>query len=616
MLDKHNVTDFYITYDEEGPATGEITEEPSVRGTPYHKTPEELISKYQQSRSDYLKFESRHGCGNYVLIDPGSDQLRMITSSAFSGGYIVDCKNKIHVTSTLAKALATKQLDFISIDPNKLIHYLSRDIKLRMPLTTVFRDVYRLPPGTILTGNGESWRIRSYLTESDSPPKEFESVCTEICDVLQEMDSEPVLGFSGGADSTFLASMFQANDIPFRAVILDFGPGQTSAVESGSAVAEELGIPYQIIDHPRPLSDKSVDHIEECLSQDIIKPYAPALSTPNLDLGDDSFFITGNLPDKTRWGLMRDQHVYESTPLSPKTQIGKWLRFLPNFQYSDIYLDNGPIRQIYLMLVPRLMAVSNIGTENVLGEVFPPEGHNIKWFADNPSFEFRSDDTGSLAGLLSTGRPNVIGLNPKFSAVPLDKDTQHRLKEVYEPTHLYGETSLFEQTYGNSHNTTQFKEIAYHIIGQAITKQLSTFFTKNRDVVEVPMLWGPATSYFLSTNNDLRKVMYPRGEVRSYIKHNLSAEYRDIAPDVNSMKYSWDPSVGAPLIQANSERLEPENSLVLELIDGDSLAVLREVYDWASQVAAKDEYSSMGEAYKILQILNIELILKNVYFDP
>ncbi|MEA5388498.1 hypothetical protein VB779_16635 [Haloarculaceae archaeon H-GB11] len=292
---------------------------------------------------------------------------------------------ELHLASTLCEALEAIEPDEISIDPDRLVYYLAKDLKTRLPFGTIFENVYRLPPGVYFQGDGSEWHMESNLVPEGTPAS-FDDACHEISDALRGEDV--VVCLSGGADSAALAGMLHARDVEFDTVVFDWGPGDSDAVERGPIIADQLGVDYDVVEIQRPLTANEAPNIEQCLREDIVKPYPPTMQVAD-NYPDNALFAYGFYPDVLCWPKMRDQHSYQSMAgESLKRIVGKWLRFLPNLQYTHHVIENEIVRKAYLGMTPDLMQIMNPVIEGALGQTFPEENYNLGKYNSDARYTF------------------------------------------------------------------------------------------------------------------------------------------------------------------------------------------------------------------------------------
>jgi hypothetical protein len=602
------VAEFDVSY-----ADGELTHSTldggiDLVGTPYHSDPGALITKYQHSVSEYCNYEVRESCGNYVLIDTTGSQLRAVTSPAFAGGYVLDTGDELHLTSTLDTALAKIDLAALTVNRNRLIHYISRDLEERSPFTTVFENVYRLPPGTVLSGDGTDWSLRSYL-RTRNVSREFAEVRSDLCDAFA--DTEVVLCLSGGADSTAFALMLQEHDISFRTLTFDFGPGHGKAPEMSRRVTEEFGMEHEIVDSERPLSEANAVEVEHRMGRDIIKPHTPTHALDNVDLGSDDVLVYAQNADNFSKLKMKDQRNYGGVFSGSPTQIaGRWLRFLANLQYMSLYLEHKTVRDLYLRAAPALFGLTNELTARVIGDPFPGSKHNPAYFANSDSYGFSDSDYSIFDGLLSSSRPNIQREYLEFDTAELPADTLESLRSAYDRHHITEELRLFEAVNESDSNLGAAKRLMYFMNGHNAHNQQTTFATDGCRV-EVPIAWGPSISYFFSNDHTWERAMFPKREIYEYVESRLGEPYAEFMSGIEIP--GWTTPQGSPLLESNSHLFEPDQSMLLNDVAGVPTAALTDLYSFVADRVAAGQFTSIAGIQMPARILNLELLLRNTY---
>lgn len=600
---------FRISYSTDDLSNSTLSDKIAVVGTPYHADPESLIKMYSQSTSDYLEYESRHASGNYALIDQGGPSLDIVTSPAFCGGYFVDEGDELHVTATFDAALDHVDLADVRVDFGRLLAFLSRDIEERSPFQTVFEPVRRLPPGTVLSGNGEKLTLRSYLT-MDEGVQDFSVVQSELCERLRGQDI--ILCLSGGIDSTALACMLLEHDVPFRAITFDYGPGYGNAPGMSQRIVDKLGIDREVIDSYRPHRPKDASYIRECMQHDIIKPYTPTHSIEADHANDGELFIYAQNADNLSMLKMRDQVSYQSFFSGSPTQMaGKLVRFLSNLQYTGIYCNNELFRRIYLRMAPKTHEILNMIIESRYGYILPPEKYNPAYYANSDIYDVSASEHALYTGLLSSGRPSFVRQTLNFDSGSPPQSVEDALRPVYDPGHINTELDLFDSVHKAMSNLDAAKALMYFMNAHNAHKQQSTFTTPGGNRIEIPFAWGPSISYFMSNNHSLKRAMYPKYEFYNYAESRLGTPHYKLMEGVESG--AWEAPKRSPLLENNRSLVDPDKAILLNKLAGIEREPLGKLYEWVYDIADEAHFTSYPDLYLPLRLLNLELILDNVY---
>ncbi|MEZ3115662.1 asparagine synthase-related protein [Halobaculum sp. MBLA0147] len=603
MIDK---ADLSVSYEGERRQNSTVDGEYAVVGTPYHATEEQLIDRYRDSREDFLASERTQSCGNYLLIDASGDRVTVVTSTAYSGGHLVDCGEELHITDTLSEAVSKVPPAELSVDLNRYRSYVARHLEERPPLSTVFEQVSRIPPGVVVTGNGHGWEMQTYISGEGSP-ESFEEAKGMLLDALA--DREVILCLSGGADSTALGCFLNESEISFRAVTFDFGPGYDPAPVAGRRMAEQLGFDHDVVDSPRPLDEGSAERIEELMSQDIVPPYSPTYYVSESYADEEEVFIYGQNADNLSMLKMRNQRTYQSLSEQSVSQMfGSLARFGVNLPFTRNYTENELFRRLYLLLAPRLYRLGR----RVRGDDFPEKKYNPRNYHYSEKYSTDPDEAGIFTGLLTSGRPNYVGSELRFNSDVVSEATITELDSSFDIDFIREEIERFLRIDAGTNTYETIRRLMYIMNGQNTLAHLSKFPASTGSPVEAPFSWGPSVSYFLSNENRMDRARHPKKEIYDETRSALNQPYHESIGSLPDR--SWSESKRSTLLKRNERLVDPSRSVLLNELGVDSRSI-EKLYREVFEAADSPVFTSYPDVYMPIRVLNIELVLSRAYLD-
>lgn len=548
-----------------------------VYGDPFHETRESLVRDYLDlPTADFLAAEARRSCGSYVLVSTKSGEMEVVTSPGYCGGYVRETPTEVVVATTLLDALAGVPVTDLELDEAFVRHFLDHEpMKNRLPLSGLFHEVTRLPPGAHLTVvDGEIDALHSYLTSARSRPRSFADAIEEAAASLD--GSNVGVMYSGGVDSTALYCALNETlpSASFELTTVDLD-ADLNGVRRARATANALGADVRVVDHDRPIqSTDLIEYVEADLPRDFVNPLEPEYAYATVD-HDYDVIVNAETMDMLSTGVgdarpQTTQFQFLRSTRDVRTLLEKTAR---NVQYTSPYLERESLRRLYTTVVPHL-----IPTDVTVDATF----------------------AGCLKGLLSTVHPNFI-------AAGSEGDVARELDRFLR----YG---------GDASPKATFDTLQYVYEAHNVLKRSSTFPKGNCRVFPVPT-WGPITSYYLGADRPLSAVLSPKREVYEYVERRVGRSYFEFA--------FTDPEEIYGMIRRERERKESMRSRLLErnrhYFEGDSnvLALVSDptlaerIRTDRERIASRlDGGLEFMELHVAVQILNLEAILSNLPEAP
>lgn len=523
-----------------------------VFGVPYHVTTYSLIEAYRQSTLDaFLVNESRHSCGNYVIIDRATkdhEVTRVITSVGYAGGYITETENHVHVSTILSPIL--EKLTEVTIDPQSLLRYYRKSATQMDPFSTPFIGVRRLPPAFVYEiRRGRFSRAYSFLCvgRSEDEPGDFASALEETMSAIASHEDEAILMLSGGIDSTALGVAFdevRPQEKILRAVSVQRA-NKINNPERAKAVCERLGWDLDVVQAGYPevgLGPNAPSTVVECIEKEMT----------------DDFVIPGN-PHRALEGraeiILHGQNMDAVATCGMKT--GQPLR-----SHERLY---SAVRRLRRNL---------------------QRTHLAQWY---PTYE------RWLLGMVSTGKPNVIHRGDRAQVESIVDELRAVVPATLRDDHLLVDALYF---YQYSHSCG---------------KLLSTFPTSGGGSVVMPAMSGPLLTLFLGRRRGIREAVTPKREIYAYVEEKIGGSYYKMFKNMRASPSSGERRKAySPLVKKNRFRLQSRDSVVLKLVEGLSGAKeVEELYETLNRRIAPDGQIDARLRPLAERVLNVELLVSH-----
>lgn len=572
-------------------ASAEVSEI-CVYGVPMHREPAGVIAFYKErSLEDFLAHEARHGIGNYLLVDSGEHGCRVITSTAYCGGYVRHGEDEV-VAGTLLSSVLSADAAF---DPFGLCFYLTpypKSAFSQMPITTVFEDVYRIPPASVFEfRNGAQVTGYSYLLAGRDldPSPSFASAISEVTEALathyKANGVKPALLFSGGVDSLviYLALAQKMDPKDIRAITLETAIGRSVANGQQRAfpVARRAGFEIEILPDNSLHSPAVTGAVREMLRHDMIGSLAPHLALADHDVRAD--ILHGQNMDATVMNGMdakqfNKERGYLTDAILPfvteEKESGQYRTFIENLQFTQAYLGDVEFQ--------RSTAKSFATWHNGIPDPSPGK-------------------EGIVRGLLSSQFPNIL------PALIYPASLCSMVGALDREVALYASFSG-----KRSFEPGQVADVArYYTYSHLAAKRLTTFPLPDGSRTQLLAMAGPITTYFIGRPKGLLEASRPKHELYAFVRKVTGMPYSQLAAigAVDRAALSeFDKSAREStdmLLQAALESLGPDNSRVLDAVrDARIKSHVAKVY---RQVLGRE--GNAADPDRVRQFLGLELLL-------
>ncbi len=543
------------------------SEDHILRGSVFHQSREDLIDMYQfKSLSEYLSFEATNSTGDYALIDYSGEDHTVITSPGFSGAYIQTISG-ISVGRTLHSVLSDLRQDEVSISQQRLQLYIDNDQTDMLPHSTMFEQIYRLAPGTVLQIHDSSIIEQySYVKSGKSSNSSLGQSLEEAVSTLSGVDKKITLMYSGGVDSTafYYNLKEKLGEDRFRVVAIDIGPN-TNSLSRAKSMGEQYGIAVEPIDFGWPPTDTdTLRIIEDALTKDLIDPLNPhwALHTEN----ENQIVISGqNMDAMLTIDMHRPQTTYFNHLRATHDIFTVIKQLSSNFQYSELYRNSNILQILFSIIAPKIL---DGNTQGVGGR----EGYYL--------------------GQLSTGHPNIVD---KFRSI-----TKEELSHLSE---------LLAALDPELVNYIQYQHNA--------AKLINTYSSQGTEI-HLPSMWGPLATYCLNKPKTVTDALSPKKEIYDYVGRKSGIEYKKASYQSKDeylsnleKAQSHKQSMKSQLLQNNIGYFDPDESYVLNMIKSDSLTLREEYNEARNRIPQRIDINLINKYHRVL---NMEKILESSLF--
>lgn len=578
-----------------------------IFGEPLHSTRKIMLRTYASRELDtHLAEEARRSIGNYVLVDTGPGFCRIITSPGYCGGYFC-VKDGAFAAATLLAPVLKHVPGEIEMDPFGVSLYLAhapRSNFNQLPFTTMFRDVRRIPPGSILEfQNGALLRFHSYLSLPDrlEPPKTFNQAMVEVSrDVkayfkrVRHMSAAVM--FSGGVDSVAIYLGLREALGKKALHLFTMEHSASNGPERALPAAAALDADTEIIGNDVYADGKIYDKILSWMDQDI-----PAFSSPHLvflkqALPDTIIFHGQNVDALANIHMEVLQETHEAGYLSAagdrvaKTENRRNRQhgaFLKNLQLTDAYLTD-----------PRFQKLTIDFYANSRKGLVPDP---------NPG------PRGILRGMLSSQFPNLLSRNK----IPLDQ-VACLDREVDQFMDYIGPAAADDPRM----SLDMMRFLTYSHLAN---KRITTFELSENSRPLFLAMSGPITSYYLGRPRTLTDASQPKREIYAYSRLLSGLPYRTMIQPKDGDPPGH-PEAGGPdasqrlddLLERVIGDLDPARSpLLASLNDPEALHYVAEVYETcltACKRGVTGEGRVRASAYQkqaLLKVANLERLLNS-----
>lgn len=563
-----------------------------IFGPPMHSTRSVTLRRYTSDPLDsFLAREARHSIGNYLLVDTGPGFCRIVTAPGFCGGYFL-ARDGVFAAGTLLAPVLSHMPGGVEMDPFGLCFFLSRAPQSnfnQLPFSTMFRDLYRLPPGAVLEfRNGEVTANYSYMTRSPrlEPPRSFESAIKEISDRLgdhyQRTGADEVgVMFSGGVDSLIvylaLRRTFPADKI--RCFTVEHS--KSNGPERAWPIARHLGFDLEVIPESTWAETEVKQATVDMMRRDLVGTRSPHMALlgkelQGLDLlhGQNMDALV-NIHMEVLQANLELAYLSRSKVRTVKSLEGnnrQYTAFIGNLQFTDQYLEDVGFQRLSLDFYAQ---------QHAPAEPDPEPGPE-----------------GNLRGMISHQFPNLLSPGD----YPQD-----------QMSHLDREVALFRDHAGETLSPRMaldmIRYLAYcHLAG----KRLATLPVGEGDTRPVLMaMSGPLLSYYLGKSRTMRDASMPKREVYGLTAKLAGQSYRKLTAGRGpNVKRERNLSSMGDIIQENQPMLKTARSRVLAAIgDAETMSYVRPIYEAINRGDDQPRPTNfqLGQGVKLL---NLELVLE------
>lgn len=490
-----------------------------IWGTPLHASPAELAARLEAlGLEDFLVHEARHSVGNYALVwrqDGRDGRITVVTAPGHGGAYVRQGARHLAVAAAMADALGLTP-DPIEADPFGMSFYLSHAPASNfnmLPFTTMFRDLRRLPPGSVaVLEQARLLRCQSYLNRLDrlDPPDSFRAALEEVAEAIaaaaRRDGRQVVLMFSGGAGSLALWLVLRDRLEPGALRLVCVNQAGSNGPARAVPVARALEAALEILDPEDPATGQGFDPaaaeaaLVAQMARDIPAfpaPHAALLGRPDLlILNGQNFDVLTNgnmevLPEFHEVGYLSEP---AGRITSTEARVMRRDRaFIANLAFTDAYLGDEGFQKLS---APFLAAP--------LREANPDP---------NPGPE------GALRGLISRRVPNVLS------------PARYPLKQVQ---HLNAELALFRDHLAGGEVSARMAFDLMNLLahGQIAARRIAGLPPGPGAEMVLPAMSGPIASYFLGRPRGLAEANQPKREIYALARVLAGRAYRSlIKPD-------------------------------------------------------------------------------------
>ena len=559
-----------------------------VYGAPYHRSKAELVELYKKlSLEDFLEQEARHGIGNYAIVDSNHQVTRVITSTSYCGGYFHEDSTGVRVGTTLKSVLPEKPI----FDEFGLCFFLTPHPKTafsQMPLSTVFKNVYRIPPASVFEFT-KGMKTNSYLYLSygrrTAPPASFEDALWEVAekmsDYFQERKIKPILFFSGGADCLvlYLAIAHLMGKENIRVITMQtLGKrSKSNGHERAVPVARNCNMKIEILPDNSLTSPNVAKLVASMMGEDMIGSVSPHLALEDCDAnvpiihGQNMDAVALNTMDSSQFNLEKGYLTDSILPkVSEKTELKQYKTFVNNLVSTAEFLSETEFQK-----------TSAKSFAKQFGGIPDPE----------------PGGAGIIRGLLTSQFPNVLPYPKRPASHCKMIDAANREVELYKD--FVNEIDLIGQRVADVARFCTYSAIA--------SKRLTTFSITSGSRPELLAMSGPITSYFIGRKKSMLEASQPKREIYNFIKKMTGKDYSELVVQNSEDRMlldELDTSVRSEdkLLSDYSSDFEVEKLKILDCIEDERIR---------SNIT-KLFQEKLGKAPGFeRQVLNLELLLKN-----
>lgn len=511
----------------------------------------------------------------------------MITSTSYCGGYFHQDSTGVRIGTTLKSVLPKKPV----FDEFGLCFFLTPNPKTafgQMPLTTVFKNIYRIPPASVYEfKNGEKAQSYLYLSYSrhTTLPLSFEEAVLEVAEKMtkhfKKENIKPVLFFSGGADCLALYLAFEhfmgKNNIRVITMQTLGKRSKSNGHERAVPVARNCGMTLEILPDNSVSSESVSKLVASMMHEDIVGTLSPHLALEDYRIdspiihGQNMDAVALTSMDAIQFNLEKGYLTDAILPkINEKTELRQYKAFVNNLVATEEFLNDTQFQK-----------TSAKSFAKQFGGIPDPEPGRA----------------GILRGLLTNQYPNVLPYPKRPASHCRMIDAANREVDLYK--NFVNKVDIVGQRTADVARFCTYSAIA--------SKRLTTFSISSGGRPELLALSAPISSYFIGKKKGLLEASQPKREIYDFIQKMTGKKYSELviqnAEDRKFLDTLETSERGEDRLLLNqSAHLKIEKLKILDCIE--DLKIKNNISGLLHEKLGKSSGFDR-------QILNFELLLKN-----
>ncbi len=543
-----------------------------IYGRPLHKSRTELIKLYLMDAHTYMEYESEHSCGSYFLVD-NRKNIAIITSSGFTGAYIVVDNDNIHIAKTLNHVI---HINPVIINMENMSRYLTDHYTHMFPMTSIFEGVQVVPPFIYININGGKLDApKCYYVKRKSPV--FREIVESYNNIFNNIQQKKDILFSGGVDSLGLSLGICGEE---NNITVDYGINHHNSPKRALMISKVFGMETRVVTY----NGIDTSDIIEQFKTDIVNIYSPFNFLSN-SVSENCLVISGQNFDAMFGINMISLPIPFWLHFAWYGNIIKIAKYLfYNFLFTDNYIKSRVIR-LYV--------------GKILNAVF-------KYHKIGETYYNDYSERGIYLGLLSTGIPNIVLIKSKNNINSLNDEIDKILNIIGSDLPIQKKVTLFYYYY-------------YCFNSVRIS---NAFSAKRIEGVTFPATYSPFVNYALNRKRSVRTLFSPKKPLYQYVYSKTGINYRrSYNKKIYSSEYfasnKEDSDFNYPLeiIKEYGHLLKASKSKLVNIFNENNMD-----NSWIPEILAllkTEHYSvlSQNELVKIIKLLNVEILLRENVHD-
>lgn len=494
-----------------------------IYGAPMHDRPAAVARRLARDGLEhFLCHEARHSVGNYALVWHEGRRSTIVTAPGYCGGYIRTGQDRIAVATHMTRALSLTP-DPVEIDPGRFCYYLAHapySSFSTLPFGTPFRDLDRLPPGSVLVlEGGQIQRFEGYLNHPDRlpPPESFATALDEVAtaiarDTARRPQRDITVMFSGGVDCLAIYLAMRKVFDPERIRLVTMEHNRSNGPERSLPVARALGKPVEII----PGTATDAPQVQQAMLDWLAVDMAGAFHPHRALVGRrNTLILHGQNMDALVNGHMTVLQEFQGTGYFSRsagkilTNDGRTMRrdraFTKNLAFTDAYLTDLEFQH---QSAPHMATTFE-------GSIPDPQ----------PGLD------GVLRGLISYQMPNIL------SDIELP---------VPQTALLDAEIVSFRRWLGTGSSTPRMQADIMRFLSYSavVAKRFQGYPIGPGSELSLPANSGPLLSYYIGRSRGLADANNPKREVFAYAHDATGKRYKAMTRSIPQDGLDWTPAPG------------------------------------------------------------------------